>query len=136
MSGDVRSRFGARLRAIRTKREISQERLAELAGLHRTFVSLIGRGQRNITLETIEKLAVARDAGPDAASDVSLFVVSLTSVGKWPGDVGMPIPVATPQVASNATFRLPRTILAVLESGRSMDVQEGPADDRSSLNAA
>ncbi len=57
LRGDVRSRFGARLRQIRTKRGISQERLAEIAGLHGTFVSLIERGQRNITLETIEKLA-------------------------------------------------------------------------------
>ena len=63
MSGDVRSRFGARLRIVRTKRKISQERLAEMAGLHRTFVSLIERGQRNITLETIEKLANALDVG-------------------------------------------------------------------------
>lgn len=66
MSGDVRSKFGARLKTVRTKRGISQERLAELAGLHRTFVSLIERGQRNITLETIEKLAIALDVGmPD-----------------------------------------------------------------------
>ncbi len=66
MSGDVRSRFGARLRIVRAKRKISQERLAELAGLHRTFVSLIERGQRNITLETIEKLADALNvAMPD-----------------------------------------------------------------------
>ena len=66
VSGDVRSRFGARLKSVRTKRGISQERLAEIAGLHRTFVSLIERGQRNITLETIEKLATALDVGmPD-----------------------------------------------------------------------
>ena len=63
LSGDVRSRFGERLRIVRTKRKISQKRLAELAGLHRTFVSLIERGQRNITLETIEKLTVTLDIG-------------------------------------------------------------------------
>jgi transcriptional regulator with XRE-family HTH domain len=48
---------------VRTKRKISQEHLAELAGLHRTYVGLIERGQRNITLETIEKLADALHVG-------------------------------------------------------------------------
>lgn len=56
---DIRVRFGQRLREVRTEKEVSQENLAETAGLHRTFVSLIERGLRNITLETIEKLAVA-----------------------------------------------------------------------------
>jgi DNA-binding XRE family transcriptional regulator len=63
LSADVRVRFGERLRTVRTKHRISQERLAELAGLHRTFVSLIERGQRNITLETVEKLADALGVG-------------------------------------------------------------------------
>lgn len=59
MVEDVLSRFGARLREVRTRKKISQERLAELADLHRTYVSLIERGERNITLRTLEKLALA-----------------------------------------------------------------------------
>ncbi len=61
MSRDVRVRFGERLREIRTAQGISQERLAASAELHRTFVSLIERGERNVTLQTIEKLALALD---------------------------------------------------------------------------
>ena len=55
----VQVRFGERLRAIRQKHGISQERLAELAGLHRTYVSSIERGERNVSLVNIERLAAA-----------------------------------------------------------------------------
>ena len=48
-----------RLREIRLKKELSQERLAELAGLHRTYVSSVERGERNISLENIDRLANA-----------------------------------------------------------------------------
>jgi transcriptional regulator with XRE-family HTH domain len=51
--------FGARLRKVRTAKGISQEKLAELAGLHRTYVSSVERGSRNISLVNIDKLATA-----------------------------------------------------------------------------
>ncbi len=68
---DIRSRFGVRLRQLRTARELSQESLAGLAGLHRTFVSMVERGKRNVTIATVEKLAKAlecrmADLMPDA----------------------------------------------------------------------
>lgn len=56
---DVMSRFGKKLREIRTRAGMSQERLAELAGLHRTYVSSVERGERNISLLNIESLARA-----------------------------------------------------------------------------
>ena len=56
---DVMVRFGKRLRAVREKAGISQEKLAELAGLHRTYVSTVERGKKNISLLNIERLAVA-----------------------------------------------------------------------------
>jgi transcriptional regulator with XRE-family HTH domain len=56
---DVTERFGRRLREVRTRVGISQERLAELAGLHRTYVSSVERGGRNISLENIEALSNA-----------------------------------------------------------------------------
>ena len=56
---DVTVRFGRRLREVRTRVGISQEKLAELAGLHRTYVSSVERGQRNISLFNIENLAHA-----------------------------------------------------------------------------
>lgn len=60
--GDVAStlqRFGDQLRKVREKKGISQEKLGELAGLHRTYVSNVERGRCNISLLNIEKLAVA-----------------------------------------------------------------------------
>ena len=58
---DVMLRFGERQRVVRLKIGVSQEKLAELAGLHRTYVSSVERGQRNISLLNIEKLAEALD---------------------------------------------------------------------------
>lgn len=56
---DVLVRFGERLRQVRVKVGVSQEKLADLAGLHRTYVSSVERGKRNISLLNIDKLAEA-----------------------------------------------------------------------------
>lgn len=53
--------FGDRVRALRTDRGLSQEKLAELSGLHRTYVSSVERGERNIALDNILELARALD---------------------------------------------------------------------------
>jgi transcriptional regulator with XRE-family HTH domain len=58
---DVAVRFGKRLREVREAAGISQEKLAELAALHRTYVSSVERGKRNISIENIERLALALD---------------------------------------------------------------------------
>jgi transcriptional regulator with XRE-family HTH domain len=56
---DIRARFGRRLRALRRKRGLSQEELAFRAGLHRTYVSSVERGERNVALINVERLARA-----------------------------------------------------------------------------
>lgn len=56
---DVQIKLGERLREVRSKQGISQEKLAEIAGLHRTYVSSVERGERNISIVNIEKLATA-----------------------------------------------------------------------------
>lgn len=56
---DLLERFGQKLRQIRERKGISQEKLAELAGLHRTYVSSVERGERNISLQNIGRLAAA-----------------------------------------------------------------------------
>ncbi len=58
---DIRERFGQRLREIRQERGLSQEELAFKAGVHRTYVSSAERGQRNVGLINVERLARALD---------------------------------------------------------------------------
>jgi transcriptional regulator with XRE-family HTH domain len=59
MSSDILSKFGHKVRQKRLSLGISQEDLAELAGVHRTYVGMIERGEKNITLRNIEKFAKA-----------------------------------------------------------------------------
>lgn len=56
--------FATNIRRIRTEQGISQEALAAKAGLHRTFISAVERECRNLSIENIEKIALAlnRDA--------------------------------------------------------------------------
>ncbi len=59
MSSRFVKQFGAKVRELRDAKGLSQEALADAAGLHRTHISLIERGQRSVRLETIESLAIA-----------------------------------------------------------------------------
>ncbi len=57
--------FGHNVRRIRTDRNLSQEALAEKAGLHRTYVGSIERGERNISLNNIVTIAQALNTSID-----------------------------------------------------------------------
>lgn len=49
--------FGSQVRYYRKQKGISQEELASLAGLHRTYIGAIERGERNVSLNNVEKIA-------------------------------------------------------------------------------
>ncbi len=52
-------KFGERVREIRKEKGLSQEELAHKADLHRTYIGMIERAEKNITLINIEKIANA-----------------------------------------------------------------------------
>jgi transcriptional regulator with XRE-family HTH domain len=54
---DIRIRFGTRIRQLRNDRGWSQEELADRAGLHRTYIGSVERGEQNLSLVNIERLS-------------------------------------------------------------------------------
>ena len=63
MKREVLIKFGQRVRSERAKLGLSQEGLASRAGVHRTYIGMIERAEKNITLENIEKIAKALKIG-------------------------------------------------------------------------
>ena len=59
MNKQILVQFGKRVREERMKRGYSQERFGELAKVHRTYVGMIERAEKNITLTNMEKIARA-----------------------------------------------------------------------------
>lgn len=57
MEGHLQRVVGLNLRRHRTERGYSQEAFAEQMGVHRTYFSSVERGERNLTLQTLEKIA-------------------------------------------------------------------------------
>ena len=56
---NIRTQLARNVRVNRTLRGWSQERLAESCGLHRTYIGAVERAERNITLDNLEKIAIA-----------------------------------------------------------------------------
>jgi transcriptional regulator with XRE-family HTH domain len=57
MEGDLQRTIGENLRAYRLARGLSQEAFAEILGVHRTYMGSVERGERNLTLRSVERLA-------------------------------------------------------------------------------
>lgn len=64
MEGDLQRTFGRNLRAYREAQGLSQEDFAESLGVHRTYMGGVERGERNLTLRSVERLC--ERAGVDA----------------------------------------------------------------------
>lgn len=56
---EIAKSVGQRIRSYRIRLELSQEKLAELSGVHPTYIGQLERGEKNATLESIEKIAKA-----------------------------------------------------------------------------
>ncbi len=64
MEGDLQKILGRNLRAIRRQRDLSQEGLARELKWHRTYVGGVERGERNLTLRSVERLAELLEIDP------------------------------------------------------------------------
>lgn len=64
MKGELQTNIGRNLRAVRKKRVLSQEAFAELLGVHRTYLGGLERGERNLTLRSVERLAAQLELDP------------------------------------------------------------------------
>lgn len=62
---DILIKFGQRVRLLRREKDLSQEELSFKADLHRTYIGMIERAEKNITLINIEKIANALEISID-----------------------------------------------------------------------
>lgn len=66
MEGDLQRAVGRNLRQYRMARGLSQEAFAGVVGVHRTYMGAIERGERNLTLRSVERIARRIGLEPDA----------------------------------------------------------------------
>jgi transcriptional regulator with XRE-family HTH domain len=64
MEGELQRIAGANIRAYRRERGVSQEELADSLGVHRTYMGGVERGERNLTLRSLERLAERMGVDP------------------------------------------------------------------------
>lgn len=69
MEGDLQRSVGRNLRAYREARKLSQEAFADVLGVHRTYMGGVERGERNLTLKTVERIAERLGLEPLALLD-------------------------------------------------------------------
>jgi len=64
VEGDLQRTVGRNLRAYREAKGLSQEAFAEVLGVHRTYMGGVERGERNLTLKSVEKVAAKLNVEP------------------------------------------------------------------------
>jgi transcriptional regulator with XRE-family HTH domain len=57
VEGELQKTLGRNVRAVRVERGLSQEDFADMVGVHRTYMGGVERGERNLTLRSVERLA-------------------------------------------------------------------------------
>ncbi|MBW8041777.1 MAG: helix-turn-helix transcriptional regulator [Planctomycetes bacterium] len=73
MKSNINEEVGFNIRRIREERDLSQEELATLAELHRAYVGQIERGEKNIGLKNLEKIAKALNVSIKVLLDISVI---------------------------------------------------------------
>ena len=71
MKSNINEEVGFNIRRIREERGLSQEKLAALADLHRAYVGQIERGEKNIGIKNLEKIAKALNVSIKVLLDIS-----------------------------------------------------------------
>jgi transcriptional regulator with XRE-family HTH domain len=71
VEGDLQKTVGRNLRAYRQARELSQEAFADVLGVHRTYMGGVERGERNLTLRSLERIAARIGVDPLELMDVT-----------------------------------------------------------------
>lgn len=64
MANDLQRTVGDNLRAYRKAKGLSQEAFADVLGVHRTYMGGVERGERNLTLQSVERIAARLDLEP------------------------------------------------------------------------
>jgi transcriptional regulator with XRE-family HTH domain len=64
MNGELQRRVGMNLRRYRQARDLSQEAFADQVGVHRTYMGGLERGERNLTLQSLERIAAVIGVDP------------------------------------------------------------------------
>ena len=84
MEGDLQRTVGRNLRAYRQARGLSQEAFAEVVGVHRTYMGGLERGERNLTLRSVERIAARLDLPA-----MQLLQTASTPEASWSEAVGV-----------------------------------------------
>ncbi|MEI2282734.1 helix-turn-helix transcriptional regulator [Paenibacillus polysaccharolyticus] len=68
---ELREMIGTRIRAMRNAKGLTQQKLADIAGLDYRYIGALERGERNFSIDTLEKVLIALEVGIDELTSIS-----------------------------------------------------------------
>jgi transcriptional regulator with XRE-family HTH domain len=107
--------FGDRLRQLRLAKGLSQEQLAELANVHRTYIGMLERAEKNITLKNIEKVAGALGLSISGLMRVEEIMVYKNTTRMFAGTVREAHPSYPAYGKKNIHIRLSQNLKRLLQ---------------------